>query len=264
VTREPGRVAVVTGAARGIGAEVAVGLAADGWHVVAVDVCADLPGLGYALATREDLDAVVSRGSGRIEPAVADVRDAAALREVVAAALDRYGGLDAAVAAAGVVAGGAPLWETPDAVRDLVWDVCVTGVWNLAAAAVPALLARPEPRTGRFVAVASAAAHRGLLHLSAYSAAKHAVVGLVRSLAQDLAGTGVTAAAVSPGSTDTAMLRATAALYGLDTVEPLLASMPLRRAVAPAEVAAAIRMLCGADAAAFTGAVLNPDGGFTA
>jgi NAD(P)-dependent dehydrogenase (short-subunit alcohol dehydrogenase family) len=137
-------------------------------------------------------------------------------------------------------------------------------VWNLAAAALPAMLRRPEPRTGRFVAVASAAAHRGLLHLSAYTAAKHAVAGLVRSLAQDLAGTGVTAAGVSPGSTDTAMLRATAALYGLDGIEPLLGSMPLGRVVDPAEVAAAIRMLCEPGAAAFTGALLNPDGGFTA
>ena len=135
---------------------------------------------------------------------------------------------------------------------------------EFAAAAIPAMLRRPEPRTGRFVAVASSAADRGLLHLSAYCAAKHAVVGLVRALAHDLRGTGVTASAVSPGSMDTDMLTATAALYGLAEVGPLADSMPLGRVLEAAEVAAAVCWLCGPESVAVTGSVLHADGGFTA
>jgi SDR family mycofactocin-dependent oxidoreductase len=255
---------VVTGAARGLGAEVAVRLARQGWRVLAVDACADDPAVGYPLARPEDLAEVVARGEGRIVPLVADVREAYALTCAVDRAESEFGGLDAAVAAAAVIGGGTPLWETPQKVREAIWDVDVAGVWNLAAAAVPALLRRAEPRSGRFVAIASSAGHRGLLHLSAYCAAKHAVVGMVRALAQDLRGTGVSATVVSPGSMDTGMLAATAELYGLSEIGPLVEAMPLGRVLTPAEVAAAVCWLCQPEAVAVTGTVLHADGGFTA
>jgi SDR family mycofactocin-dependent oxidoreductase len=262
--RPPARAAVVTGAARGLGAEVALQLAAQGWRVLALDACADDPAVGYPLATPDQLAGVVERGAGRILGRQLDVRDAAAVTAAVALAEREFGGLDAAVAAAAVIGGGEPLWQTPDAVRDAIWAVDVAGVWNLAAAAVPAMLRRPAPRTGRFVAIASSAADRGLLHLSAYCAAKHAVVGLVRALAHDLRGTGVNASAVSPGSMDTAMLTATAGLYGLSDVAPLADGMPLGRVLQAGEVAAAVCWLCGPEAVAVTGSVLHADGGFTA
>jgi len=256
------RVVVVTGAARGIGAATVDALTGRGWSVVAVDACSDDPAVGYPLATPADLAAVCDR-TGAL-PVRADVRDRSGLQVAVDLAEQRFGGLDAAVAAAGVIGGGVPLWQTPDAVRDTVWDVDLGGVWNLAAVAVPAMLRRPEPRTGRFVAVASAAAHRGLLHLAAYCAAKHAVVGLVRGLAHDLRGTGVTAAAVSPGSTDTPMLSASATLYGLPDPVELARTHLVERVLDPAEVAAAICWLCGPDSSAVTGTVIHADGGFTA
>jgi SDR family mycofactocin-dependent oxidoreductase len=259
-----GRAAVVTGAARGLGAAVALRLAAEGWRVLALDACADDPAVGYPLATPEQLAGVVERGAGRIVGRQVDVRDAAALADAVRVAGQEFGGLDAAVAAAAVIGGGQPLWRTPSAVRDAIWAVDVAGVWNLAAAAVPVLLSRPEPRSGRFVAIASSAADRGLLYLSAYCAAKHAVVGLVRALAHDLRGTGVNACAVSPGSMDTAMLQATAGLYGLRDVAPLVDAMPLGRVLRPEEVAAAVCWLCGPASVSVTGSVLHADGGFTA
>ncbi|WP_418064304.1 mycofactocin-coupled SDR family oxidoreductase [Pimelobacter simplex] len=241
------RVVLVTGAARGIGAATVRALVARGDRVVAVD---ELP-LGSEHGDHE-----------QVAGCVADVRDRAALAGAVDLALDRWGRLDTAVAAAAVIAGGRPLWETPEADLDLLWDVDVKGVWNTAAVAVPALLAGPDPSGARFVAVASAAAHHGLHHLAAYNAAKHAVVGLVKGLAADLVGTGVTACAVSPGSTRTPMLDATAALYGLPDVEAFAENQLLRRLLDPDEVAATIAFCCSREAAAVNGSVVHADGGF--
>lgn len=255
-----GRVAVVTGAARGIGAAVVARLAEEGWRVVAVDACADHPAVPYPMARPEELSALAERWPDAVRPVVADVRDAAALAGAVDLAGREFGGLDAAVACAAVLAGGRPLWETTDGEWDALFEVGVRGTLNLARTAVPALLRRPQPRTGRFVALASVAAHRGLWHLGGYVTAKHAVLGLVRGLAADLRGTGVTATAVSPGSTRTAMLDATAALYGLDGPAELAAGQD--HVLEPDEVAAAVCWLAGPASSAVTGTVLHADGGF--
>ncbi|MEV0975752.1 mycofactocin-coupled SDR family oxidoreductase [Streptomyces sp. NPDC049915] len=257
------RVAVVTGAARGIGAATVRRLAREGWAVVAADRCEDDPDVPYPLAGPEQLEAL-----GREFPLVrtvrADVRDPDALAAAVQAAEREFGGLDAAVAAAAVMLGGGPVWEQTDAQWRTLLDVDVLGVAHLARAAVPALLRRPRPRTGRFVALASAAAHRGLWRLGAYCAAKHAVVGLVRGLACDLRDTGVNALAVSPGSTRTDMLRATAGLYELPDVDKLAEQQLTGRPLEPEEVAAVVTWACSADSFAVTGSVLHADGGFTA
>jgi NAD(P)-dependent dehydrogenase (short-subunit alcohol dehydrogenase family) len=147
------------------------------------------------------------------------VRDDGEMAAAVAAAEGSWGGLDAALAVAGVIAGGVPLWQMPLEQQRAVLDIDLGGVLNLARAAIPALLRRPQPRSGRFLAVASAAATRGLPMLAAYCAAKAGVAGLIRALAAELGGTGVTANAVSPGSTDTAILAESARLYGLPGAE---------------------------------------------
>ena len=257
------RVAIVTGAARGIGAALVHRLAEDGWQVMAVDACADNAAVPYSLATQAQLDALVAAHPDAVRTRVADVRDADAVGAAVRSTVDQFGGLDAAVACAAVIAGGQAVWETTEAAWDALFDVDVRGVWNLARAAVPALLERPLPRQGRFLAVASAAAHRGLYHLAAYGAAKHAVDGLVRGLAADLRGTGVTASVVSPGSTRTDMLTATAALYGVEDVEHFAAAQQLERLLEPDEVAASIAWLCSPDSSAITGTAVRVDGGFT-
>lgn len=253
-------VAVVTGAARGIGAATALHLADQGYRVVAVDSCegAGAP-TGYPLATRGDLDAVGAALGERGTTAVADVTDPEAMRHVVAEATRRHGSVDVAVAAAAVIAGGRPQWEDPS--LELLWRVDVAGVWNTAAAVVPAMLDGPDPGRCRLVAVASAAGARGLFHLAAYTTVKHAVVGLVRGLAADLVGTGVTVAAVSPGGTRTAMLDATAALYGVG-VEDLARAQLLQDLLDPAEVAATIGFCCSAAGRALNGSVVAADGGF--
>ncbi len=260
------RVAVITGAARGIGAATARLLADAGWLLVLVDRCADDPGLPYPLASPDDLEQVVKACGGpeRAEGVVADVRDQAALDAAVAVAVDRFGGLDAALAIAGSIAGGVEAWRTGDELWHTMMAINLEGAWRLARAAVPALLERPAPRQGRFVAVASAGGTVGLYMLAAYSAAKHGVIGLVRSLAAELAPHGITANAVAPGSTVGAMLDATAALYGLGDVGEFVQHHMLPRLLEPAEPAALIAWLCGPGSSGITGAVLPVDAGMTA
>ncbi len=259
------RVAIITGAARGIGAATACRLAADGWSLVLVDRCADDPALPYALSRPEDLDAVAAASGGpdRAVAVVADVRHQGALDAAVATAVARFGGLDAAVAAAGCLVGGDPAWETDDAAWDTMLGVNLEGVWRLARAAVPALLARPEPRAGRFVAVSSMGGSVGLPLLGAYVAAKHGVNGLVRSLAAELGPHGITANAVAPGSTTTAMLDASAVIYDLPDTHGLTDQHLLGRALRPAEVADTVAWLCGETSSGITGAVVPVDAGAT-
>ena len=249
-------VALVTGAARGIGAATVAALVTDGWRVVALDACADDPAVGYPQATLADLDAVVAAGAGAVTAVVADVRDQATLDEVIG----EFGVLHALVTCAGVATGGGPMWEATDAEWEAAIGINLTGTFNAVRAAVPLIA-----DGGRVVAVASAAGSLGLRHMGPYAAAKHGVIGLIRSLAADLAGTGTTANIVSPGSTATAPLDASAAIYGLDSVDDFVRHQdPLGRLIEPTEGAAAIAWLCYPAASASPGAVVPIDGGMTA
>jgi len=270
------RVAVVTGAARGIGAATVRGLADAGWAVVAVDRASDDPRLPYPMGTADELEKVVASaltattghgapGSGpsRVVAHVADATDPEGLAAAVARAEAEFGGLDAMVAVAGVIAGGVPLWEMPAAQLAAVLGVDLGGPVNAARVGIPAMLRRPVPRQGRFLAVASAAATRGLAGLAAYGAAKAGVAGLVRGLAVDLAGTGITANAVSPGSTATAILDQSARLYGLGDTRAFADQQPVGRLLTPEEVAAALVWMAGEGSGGLTGAVVPVDGGLS-
>jgi SDR family mycofactocin-dependent oxidoreductase len=256
------RLAVVTGAARGIGAAAARRLAGAGWSLVLVDACAPQPGVSYPMPGADDLAAVgrecMSAGAGEVIELAADV-GAGEVRDAIARALDGRVP-SAAIAAAGVIAGHRG-WAVPDEVFELMLRVNLFGVRHLADACVPSMIAAGH---GRFVAVASAAALRAMPQLAAYSAAKAGVVGYVRALAADLAGTGVTANAVCPGSTRGPMLAASAAVYDLPDQEAFAGQALLRRLLDPGEVAAMVTWLCGDDASAVTGAVLPADAGLTA
>jgi SDR family mycofactocin-dependent oxidoreductase len=259
-------VAIVTGAARGIGAATARRLAHDGWTLVLLDRCEDDPNLRYPLATKEDLAATSAAcgGDDRVLTVIADVRDQTALDRAVAAAVERFSGLDAALAVAGGIAGGEPGWRTDEETWTTMLAVNLEGVWRLAKAAVPAMLERPVPRRGRFVAVSSAGGSLGLPLLSSYSTAKHGVIGFIKSLAAELGPEGITANVVAPGSTATEMLEASAAVYGLASSAEFANHHQLGRLVEPDEVAAMLAWICGPDSGAVTGAVLAVDAGMTA
>jgi SDR family mycofactocin-dependent oxidoreductase len=262
---DPRPVALVTGAGRGIGAAVARALALGGWDLVLADVAGPdaVAGLSYPLAGRTDMAATASTcrdaGAGVVET-VCDVRDGA---QVAGAVGEAGGRLRAAVAVAGILAADGPAWEQTPADLDRDLSVNLHGVANLARAAVPVLLASPDPSLCRFVAVVSSAATRGLPRLASYVAAKHAALGYVRTLAADLAPFGVTANAVLPGSTRTRLLERTAAAYGLGSGEEFAANQRLGRLLDPDEVAAAVVWLCSAGASGTTGAAVAVDGGFT-
>lgn len=255
-------VAIVTGAARGIGAATVHRLAKSGWRVVAVDACADDPRVDYALATRQQLRTVAQVHGDAVIDVVADVRDLAGLINAVRTAEQEFGRVDAAVAAAAVITGAGAVWETDPQDWVPMFDIGVHGVANLARAAIPALLRNADPRSGRFVALASSAGHHGMWHLAGYNAAKHAVVGLIKGLANDLRGTGITATAVSPGSTRTDLLAESARIYALDSVDEFAAHQLVERVLEPDEVAAVVAWLCSREAGVITGSVVHADGGF--
>jgi len=257
------RVAVVSGAARGIGAATVDALVGAGYRVVALDRCRDVPEVPYEMATPAELEALVTRHGDAVLAVVGDVRSATDVRLAVETATRHFGRLDAVVACAGVVAGAGPLWEVSDAAWDAVWSINVLGCRRLIEAAVPEMLANGPHANGRIVAVASAAGSLGLRHLAAYSSAKHAVIGLIRGVAMDLAEYGITANAVSPGSTRTPILDASARVYGLNSAEEFARQQPLGRLIEPAEVAATIAWLCSPASSAITGADVKVDGGMT-
>jgi SDR family mycofactocin-dependent oxidoreductase len=220
------------------------------------------------MATERELDAAVAAAeerAGRADVAravVADASDPEALASVVEGA-EAWGELDAFVANAGTIAGGVPAWELPVDQERALLEVNLEAVLLAARLVVPALLRRPRPRSGRFVAVTSSGAARGMSGLATYCAAKAGVAGFVRALAADLHGSGVTANAVAPGSTDTPLLAESARLFELPSPRDFAPRQPLERLLTPAEVAATIAFLLGPGGAAITGATLPVDGGLT-
>jgi SDR family mycofactocin-dependent oxidoreductase len=254
--------AIVTGAARGIGAAAAEAFAREGRPLVLIDACVSQPGITYDMPSLMDFAAVGKRcrqaGSPAVELVRADVGAPSLGALVTAAVAGRR--VSAAVAAAGLIV-GAPGWATEEQAWETLLAVNLHGARRLAEATIPQML---EAGRGHFVAVASSAALRAMPQLAAYSAAKAAVAAYVRALAADLAGTGVTANAICPGSTRGAMLAASAKVYDLESQDTFAVQQLLHRLLEPAEIAEVIAWLCGPHASAMTGAILPVDGGLTA
>ncbi|MEU4841594.1 mycofactocin-coupled SDR family oxidoreductase [Nocardia testacea] len=205
--RVSGKVALVTGAARGIGRAQAVRLAEEGADIVALDLCGPVETVIIPPATPEDLEQTVravEKTGARVVAATADVRDGAALRAAADRAVDELGGrLDVVCATAGITSSAPGLQLTEDQWRTML-DVNLTGVWQTCKATAPHLIARGG---GSMILTSSIAGLRGLVGVAHYTAAKHGVVGLMRSLAQELAPHGIRVNSVHPTNVDTPMIQ---------------------------------------------------------
>jgi NAD(P)-dependent dehydrogenase (short-subunit alcohol dehydrogenase family) len=242
--------ALVTGGGRGIGREIAAALSRSGATVTVLG------------RNRVALDEVVAEGLAHFA-IVADVADQAAVSAAIADAAARQP-IDILVANAGA-AESAPFTKSDAVLFRRMMDVNFFGVVHATQAVLPAMKVRGQ---GRIVAVASTAGLKGYAYVSAYVAAKHAVVGLVRSLALELATTGITVNTVCPGFTGTDLLEGS-----IDTImrktgrsrEQALAELakhnPQGRLVTPAEVADTVLWLCGDGASAITGQAIAVAGG---
>jgi NAD(P)-dependent dehydrogenase (short-subunit alcohol dehydrogenase family) len=251
--RFTGKVVVITGAAGGIGRAAALRFAAEGARLVLVDLDAD--GLEKA--------AGAVRGAGGQALAVpADVtRLGDALRYATAATAE-FGGVDVLFNNAGILGPVSPLVDYPEDMFDRVMAVNVKAVWLGMKAVMPALRARGG---GAIVNTASIAGLRGTPNLLAYTASKHAVIGMTRTAALELVRHGIRVNAICPAPIETPM--AAALQVGVSPKAPetarerLTASIPMRRYGTPDEVAALVVFLASADAAYITGAIYTVDGG---
>lgn len=204
--RVSGRVALITGAARGQGRSHAALLAAEGADIVAVDACEDLPGSPYPLATSADLEEtvrLVEKQDRRIIARKADVRSQEALDEVVAEALATFGKIDVVVCNAGVIT-LARMWEYTERDWQDVIDVNLTGTWHTIKATVPHLI--EGGNGGSIIITSSLAGLKGFANTGPYTASKHGVVGIMRALAQELGPHGIRVNTIHPTNVNTHMI----------------------------------------------------------
>ena len=238
-----GKVAIVTGASRGIGAAIATVLAARGAHVVAAAREAHAAGPVAA----------VQAAGGRAEVASVDVADPASVDAMVAAAVERHGRLDILVTNAGIARDQLMLRMKRDD-WDQVIATNLTAAFTCMQAAIRPMI---RQRSGRVISVSSVVGQMGNAGQANYAASKAGLIGLTKAMARELASRNITVNAVSPGFVETDMTRAIAEKAQGDWT----AHIPLGRIGTPADVAAAVCFLASDEASYITGQVLAVNGG---
>ena len=263
--RAGGKVALVTGAAQSQGRNHAVTLAAEGADIIAIDICRQLDLVPYSMGTSEGLEEtarLVEATGRRIHTAQVDVRNRATLERVVAEGVDKFGRLDVVVANASICT-VQPHEDVDDEVWQTTIDVNLTGVWNTCAASISHLDASGG---GSIVITGSTASTIGLPFYLPYVASKHALVGVCRSLALELANRNIRVNMINPTGVDTPQGHSTV-LPSLLVERPDLApiflnSLPVQR-IDSSDVTGALMYLISEDARYVTGITLPVDAGST-
>jgi NAD(P)-dependent dehydrogenase (short-subunit alcohol dehydrogenase family) len=261
-----GKVAFVTGGARGLGRAHALALAEAGADVAVVDISHGVSATGYQLASRESLDSTVADVQAlgrRALGLVADVRSGGALQAAADATVRQLGRIDVLVANAGVGAAFTPAWEIAEDDWDTVLDIDLKGAWLSAKHVVPHMI---ERGSGKVIFIASQAGLKGYPGIAHYCAAKFGVIGLMKSLAIELAPHGINVNAICPGSVDTEGNRGVAEAMGVSFEEMVSAftSKQLISKVMPPEIIAhAVVYLASSDGDFMTGHAMAIDGGAT-
>jgi SDR family mycofactocin-dependent oxidoreductase len=266
--RLEGRVAFVTGAARGQGRAHAVRLAQEGADLIICDICAGFATTTYPAATPDDLAetaVLVAKEGQRVVSRQADVRRFAELQSLVDDGVAELGRLDVVVANAGIDSANFA-WEITDEQWDEVLDTNLKGVWHTAKAAIPTLIA--QGTGGSIILTSSTAGRKGLPFKAHYSAAKHGVVGLGRVLAAELGEYGIRVNTIHPAGVDTAMVT-DAHLHELlvskaDTLGPIFMNTLPEMFMQPEVVSAYVAFLASDDSRYTTGSQFVVDMGNTA
>jgi SDR family mycofactocin-dependent oxidoreductase len=264
--RVAGKVAFITGAGRGQGRSHAIRLAEEGADIIAVDILSDYDTVGYGMSTEADLAETVKAVEAldrRIIASKADVRDLGALRQAVDAGVAELGKLDIVCANAGICTVQA--WDevTPAVWQDTI-DTNLTGVWNTLLVSIPHLLANGG---GSIIATSSTAGIKGLPFLGPYVAAKHGVVGICRSLANELADKSIRVNTVHPTGVDTPMVAGLGGLTTLIDKNPNLGPISMNglpiEMVEPRDISNAVLFLASDEARYVTGLEFTVDAGNT-
>jgi SDR family mycofactocin-dependent oxidoreductase len=264
--RLEGKAALVSGAARGQGRSHALRLAQEGADIIAFDVCRQLDTVPYPMAVSEDLAQTVDLVKDldrRIVARAADVRDGAAVQALVEDGVREFGRLDVVCANAGIAGFAENTWTLTDVQWEEMIGVNLTGVWKTVRAAVPAMI--EAGNGGSIVITSSTGGAKGLPGIGAhYCAAKHGVVGLMRTLANELAPHFIRVNTVHPTGVDTPMLINDAAMQAVSVAGELVGmqnALPVEL-VEPVDISNAIVWLASEEARYVTGVSLPVDAGF--
>ncbi|MDT4937979.1 MAG: hypothetical protein QOG80_1650 [Pseudonocardiales bacterium] len=265
--RFEGKVALVTGAARGQGRSHAVRLAREGASIIAIDTCSVVtPRQPFPAATVDDLDetAKLIRETGsQVVTCVADIRDYDALRGGVVDAMEQLGIVDIVAANAGILTFGYT-WELDETEWRDVIDVNLTGAWHTAKAVIPEMIARGTG--GVIVFTGSGSALQWTPFLGHYVASKHALIGLMRNLANELAPERIRVNVICPSAVDTPMADSTSMAELLDDRPEWALSfhnpMPVER-LSPDDISNALLWLASDEARFITGVTLPVDAGLS-